>query len=91
MQTFLVISKQVKIKRVGSSTLLLSKDKSSIYEFEDNVSQFIINLLIKPKEFSDILNFVWKEFDVDLNTAKKDITNFIQECLDTGIIEKISK
>lgn len=55
----------------------------------NEMGSFIYNLLNKPKSKEGILKLILNEFDIDKETALKDLEHFLQKAVIGGIIKEI--
>lgn len=71
---------------LGSKVLInLSDEANAIIKLNDT-SFDIYNLLSRNKTKEEILNYLIKEYDIDINTLEKDYDVLINDLINKGII-----
>ena len=86
-----VRSKSVVSRRVSGETLIVPVrgkvgDLASIYSFNE-VASLIWQLLEMPRDVSELVSAVEREYDVDPQQAQQDVSKFLNEVLSVGLIE----
>ena len=66
---------------------IIFESSTGIYFKTNNVGSFILNLLVKKKSFSDVLEITSKNFDVPEEKISEDIINFLTEAIKKKLIE----
>ena len=66
---------------------IIFESSTGIYFKTNNVGSFILNLLVKKKSFSDVLEITSKNFDVPEEKISEDIINFLTEAINKKLIE----
>lgn len=54
----------------------------------NNSGYFIWNQLIKGNTYDNLLDSILQEYDVDIDTAKKDLDEFIGKARESGVLEE---
>lgn len=71
---------------LGSKVLInLSDEANAIIKLNDT-SFDIYNLLSQNKTKEEILNYLIKEYDIDINTLEKDYDELINDLINKGIL-----
>ena len=86
-----VRSKSVVSRRVSGETLIVPVrgkvgDLASIYSFNE-VASLIWQLLEMPRDVSELVSAVEREYDVDPQQAQQDVSKFLNDVLSVGLIE----
>jgi hypothetical protein len=86
-----VRSQSVVSRRVSGETLIVPVrgkvgDLASIYSFNE-VASLIWQLLEMPRDFSDLVSAVEREYDVDPQLAQQDVSKFLNDMLSVGLVE----
>ena len=87
----LVRSKSVVSRRVSGETLIVPVrgkvgDLASIYSFNE-VASLIWQLLEMPRDVSELVSAVEREYDVDPQQARQDVSKFLNDMLSVGLVE----
>src|SRR5260370_30987529 len=86
-----VRSRSVVSRRVSGETLIVPVrgkvgDLASIYSFND-VGSVVWQLLEIPRDVSELVSAVEREYDVDPAQAHQDVSKFLDDMLSVGLIE----
>jgi hypothetical protein len=86
-----VRSQSVVSRRVSGETLIVPVrgkvgDLASIYSFNE-VASLIWQLLEVPREVSELVSVVEREYDVDSQQAQQDVSKFLNDMLSVGLVE----
>jgi hypothetical protein len=86
-----VRSQSVVSRRVSGETLIVPVrgkvgDLASIYSFNE-VASLIWQLLEMPRDVSELVSAVEREYDVDPQLAQQDVSKFLNEMLAVGLVE----
>jgi len=86
-----VRSQSVVSRRVSGETLIVPVrgkvgDLASIYSFNE-VASLIWQWLEMPREVSDLVSAVEREYDVDPQQAQQDVSKFLNDMLSAGLVE----
>jgi hypothetical protein len=86
-----VRSQSVVSRRVSGETLIVPVrgkvgDLASIYSFNE-VASFIWQLLEIPRDVSELVSAVEREYDVDPQLAQQDVSKFLKDMLSVGLVE----
>jgi hypothetical protein len=86
-----VRSRSVVSRRVSGETLIVPVrgkvgDLASIYSFND-VGSLVWQLLEIPRDVSELVSAVEREYDVDPQQVEQDISKFLDDMLSVGLIE----
>src|SRR5216684_194779 len=86
-----VRSRSVVSRRVSGETLIVPVrgkvgDLASIYRFNE-VASLIWQWLEMPRDVSDLVSAVEREYDVDPQQAQQDVSKFLNEMLSVGLVE----
>ena len=86
-----VRSQSVVSRRVSGETLIVPVrgkvgDLASIYSFNE-VASLIWQLLEMPRDVSDLVAAVEREYDVDPQQAHEDVSKFLNDMLSVGLVE----
>src|ERR1700737_4884001 len=86
-----VRSQSVVSRRVSGETLIVPVrgkvgDLASIYSFNE-VASLIWQLLEIPRDVSELVSAVEREYVVDLQQAQQDVSKFLNEVLSVGLVE----
>lgn len=74
------VSKNIICKKVLENDVLIDISNNSKHILKLNeTSSYIFKLIQKETALEDIINYVVSEYNVDLLTASKDVTDFINE------------
>lgn len=79
------LRKDVKWKRIGDESLLLIPKDGEFYKI-NGVGTIIFESLSDGKDVEDIAKLISSSFEVDAETASKDIAEFIDDMKDKKII-----
>jgi hypothetical protein len=84
-------SRSVVSRVVGGETLIVPVrgkvgDLASIYSF-NGTGSLIWQLLDTPRTLADLIDAVEREYDVDPNQARKDVTTFLKDMLSVGLLD----
>ena len=82
-----VSSNQV-YSRLGDEVAILELDQGVYYGLNDTGS-FLWNLMQKPVRVNEMRAALVEEFDVDANTAEKDLLRVLADLRDAGLIEHV--
>ena len=82
-----VSSNQV-YSRLGDEVAILELDRGVYYGLNDTGS-FLWNLLQKPVRVNEMSAALVEEFDVDAETAEKDLLRVLGDLRDAGLIEHV--
>lgn len=84
------IKKGYVLREVAGSTVVVNVggdlNFNGIIRLNETAS-FLWNLLEKEVNFEELLSTLITEYEIDTNTAKKDITQLILQLEDAGILE----
>ena len=88
---FFVRSQSVVSRRVSGETLIVPVrgrvgDLASIYSFNE-VGSLIWQLLEIPRNVSELVLAVEREYDVDPQQAQQDVSKFLNDMLSVGLVE----
>lgn len=87
MTTF-SLSKDCYISNVESTSVLFKQKSDHYYELND-VAMFLVDYISqKPHTFDQLTRKLCDEFNIDKNTASKDISSFIKSGIAEGYITK---
>jgi hypothetical protein len=86
-----VRSQSVVSRRVSGETLVVPVrgkvgDLASIYSFNE-VGSLIWHLLEIPRDVSELVSAVEREYDVDPPQAQQDVSKFMNDMLSNGLVE----
>ena len=86
-----VRSQSVVSRRVSGETLIVPVrgkvgDLASIYSFNE-VASLIWQLLEMPRDVSELVSAVEREYDVDPQQALQDVSKFLNDMLSVGLVE----
>ena len=86
-----VRSQSVVSRRVSGETLIVPVrgkvgDLASIYSFNE-VASLIWQWLEMPRDVSDLVSAVEREYDVDPKQAQQDVSKFLNDMLTVGLVE----
>jgi hypothetical protein len=86
-----VRSRSVVSRRVSGETLIVPVrgnvgDLASIYSFNE-VASLIWQLLDMPRDLSELVSAVEREYDVDPAQAQQDVSKFLNDVLSVGLVE----
>jgi hypothetical protein len=84
-------SQSVVSRRVSGETLIVPVrgkvgDLASIYSFNE-VGSLIWQLLEIPRDVSELVSAVEREYDVDPQQAQQDVSKFLNDMLSVGLVE----
>jgi len=82
-----VSSNQV-YSRLGDEVAILELDQGVYYGLNDTGS-FLWNLMQKPVRVNEMRAALVEEFDVDAETAEKDLLRVLGDLRDAGLIEHV--
>jgi len=82
-----VSSSQV-YSRLGDEVAILELDQGVYYGLNDTGS-FLWNLMQKPVRVNEMRAALVEEFDVDADTAEKDLLRVLADLRDAGLIEHV--
>jgi hypothetical protein len=82
-----VSSNQV-YSRLGDEVAILELDRGVYYGLNDTGS-FLWNLMQKPVRVNEMSAALVEEFDVDAETAEKDLLQVLGDLRDAGLIENV--
>jgi len=82
-----VSSNQV-YSRLGDEVAILELDQGVYYGLNDTGS-FLWNLMQKPVRVNEMRAALVEEFDVDAETAEKDLLRVLADLRDAGLIEHV--
>jgi len=82
-----VSSNQV-YSRLGDEVAILELDQGVYYGLNDTGS-FLWNLMQKPVRVNEMRAALVEEFDVDADTAEKDLLRVLGDLRDAGLIENV--
>ena len=90
-QQLFVRSQSVVARVVAGETLIVPirakvGDLASIYSF-NGTGSLIWKLLEGPKTFSQLASAVVQEYDIDVQQAERDVTEFVNELKAVGLVE----
>src|SRR3979411_983123 len=86
-----VRSQSVVSRRVSGETLIVpvrgkGGDLASIYSFNE-VASLIWQWLEMPRNVSELVSAVEREYDVDPQQAQQDVSKFLNDMLSVGLVE----
>lgn len=83
-------SKKTASRIIDGFVYIVIPEKDTLCKL-DEVGSFIWRFLDgeKGENFDDIVTGVYKEFDVDYETAKKDVSHFVDILLAKNIVERL--
>jgi Coenzyme PQQ synthesis protein D (PqqD) len=90
-QQFLTRSRSVVSRAVAGETLIVPVrgkvgDLASIYSF-NGTGSLIWRLLEAPRELTELIGAVEREYEVGQEQAQKDVTRFVDDMLSVGLVE----
>lgn len=90
-QQFLTRSRSVVSRVVAGETLIVPVrgkvgDLASIYSF-NGTGSLIWRLLEAPRELTELIGAVEREYEVGQEQAQKDVTRFVDDMLSVGLVE----
>jgi Coenzyme PQQ synthesis protein D (PqqD) len=90
-QQFLTRSRSVVSRVVAGETLIVPVrgkvgDLASIYSF-NGTGSLIWRLLEAPRELTELIGAVEREYEVGQEQAQKDVTKFVDDMLSVGLVE----
>jgi hypothetical protein len=74
--------------RLGDEVAILELDRGVYYGLNDTGS-FLWNLMQKPVRVNEMRTALVEEFDVDAETAEKDLLRVLADLRDAGLIEHV--
>ena len=74
--------------RLGDEVAILELDRGVYYGLNDTGS-FLWNLMQKPVRVNEMRAALVEEFDVDAETAEKDLLRVLGDLRDAGLIEHV--
>jgi hypothetical protein len=74
------------IKEFGSELIVFNPSFGHFYEFNE-VATFILKKIKKSIKVKDLLDLVISEYEVGEEKAKKDLVNFLEDCMKDKIIK----
>ena len=74
--------------RLGDEVAILELDRGVYYGLNDTGS-FLWNLMQKPVRVNEMRAALVEEFDVDADTAEKDLLRVLADLRDAGLIEHV--
>lgn len=81
------IKKEIAYRKINGEYFIVNPRNTTLYMPENPVAEFIWERVSQGKNFEEILNQIIEEFDVDEETARNDLTQFLYELKEEGIIE----
>lgn len=83
------INKNFVCKRVLDNDILIDikNNNKTVYKL-NNTSKYIYDLIQSDYSLEDIINDVKYKYNIDLVTASKDVTEFIDELIRLGIVRE---
>lgn len=79
------ISDSIFKTEIGDSIVILETNTGKYLELNETAS-FIFDELEKKNDFSEIIRNLVEIYEVDIETAKESLDNFILECLKNNIL-----
>jgi hypothetical protein len=84
-------SRSVVSRVVGGETLIVPVrgkvgDLASIYSF-NGTGSLIWQLLDTPRALTDVIDAVEREYDIDPDQARKDVTTFLKDMQSVGLVD----
>ncbi len=76
MDNILILTKKNQNQEIDYNNAIILED----------VGKFIFTLIMQNKNENNIINNILKEYDVHIDTAKKDFKNFIEQLVQAEII-----
>lgn len=85
METVFVQKDEFCVREIGEETIILSETDDSIHNL-DEIASVIYKMIDGKNSLDDILTILCNDYDVDQETAKKDLLEFVGELQEKGII-----
>jgi hypothetical protein len=73
-------------KKIGETYVALKPGDSHIYEFNETAG-YLWSLLEKPLKEQTLVDKLRHYYDVDQDTAERDVRNFVKQYIKEGLIE----
>lgn len=73
------------VREIGEGLVIMAPSGDSTHSLED-IGAFIWNQLDGKRTLQDVLDALLKDYDVDKAVAKEDLTNFIIQMQNSGLI-----
>lgn len=86
---YLKIKDNTAWRTIEGTTYLINPSTKKIFPL-DEAGRVIWDSLGEKKDCESLAEIIYNEFDVELETAKKDIREFTEQLLNEGLIEKVS-
>jgi hypothetical protein len=80
------LQRDVRFRQIGDEGVLVKQDDGDLIVV-NQVGVDIIQLLQDGKSFSEIVDYISRNYDIDAKTAENDAMEFIDEIEAAGIIE----
>ena len=74
-------------RTIEDTTFLVNPSTKKIYPL-DEVGRVIWNGLEEKRDRASLAQMIYNEFDVDLKTANRDISDFLEQLFNDGLVEK---
>lgn len=71
---------------VGEEIVFLHQEEGAYYGLE-GVGAFVWRLLEVPRTFKDLVDSVTAEYDVDEETCRKDLEDFMRALVERGLVK----
>ncbi|MCX7642067.1 MAG: PqqD family protein [Elusimicrobiales bacterium] len=81
------LSKNTVWRRIGTEIFLINTDENILYELNETAS-IVFERLLNGVDKYEIVKEISYNYDIDFNTAKKDVDSIINEMILEGIYEK---
>jgi len=79
-------SPSTRFRKVFEEGLLLDQEVARLHVL-NSAAAFLWDLLAQPRTSDELLNALLQEFDVDPETARRDIREFLDQALSAGLLE----
>ncbi len=76
---------QCPVRSIGDGLVIMAPSGDTTHSLED-IGAFIWNQIDGKRTLQDILEAILSVYDVEEDTAKDDLSNFISQMLDSGLI-----
>ena len=74
---------------IDDEVVMMSIEAGEYYGLNPVASR-IWDLLEKPHTFCRLIDLLMLEFDIDKSTCQKDVTNFLNQLVDKGLVVTVS-
>jgi len=79
------VAESVLTRTAGSETVLLDLDSDEFFGL-DGVGARVFELLEQPRQFSDVIETLLTEYDVDRETLTADVTDLVSELVARNLV-----